>query len=111
MPSLGLGSKCDIELKYADAHQKQENQVDSVRGFIAQGVDAIRLAPVVAMGWTDVMTEAKDAGIPVVLLNRGVSASQDLYLASVASDQIKEGRAAKLWIADRLQERLAVLLR
>lgn len=95
-------TKRGIELKFADAQQKQENQIKAIRGFIAQGVDAILLAPVVATGWRDVLTEAKDAGIPVVLLDRGVSAGQDLYLASVASDQIKEGRVAGQWLVDHL---------
>ena len=83
-----------VELKFADAQQKQENQIKAVRGFIAQGVDAIMIAPVVATGWDDVLVEASEAGIPVVLLDRGVDASPDLYLASVASDQIVEGRVA-----------------
>ena len=40
-----------IDLKFADAQQKQENQIKALRSFIAQGVDAILLAPVVATGW------------------------------------------------------------
>ena len=61
----------NVDLKFADAQQKQENQIKAIRGFIAQGVDAILLAPVVATGWDDVLTEAKEAEIPVVLLDRG----------------------------------------
>jgi ABC-type sugar transport system substrate-binding protein len=38
-------------LKIADGQQKQENQIKAVRSFIAQGVDAIFIAPVVATGW------------------------------------------------------------
>ena len=91
-----------IDLKFADAQQKQENQIKAIRGFIAQGVDAILLAPIVATGWNDVLTEASEAGIPVVLLDRGVDASQDLYLTSVASDQIKEGRVAGQWLVDAM---------
>ncbi|WP_341643345.1 hypothetical protein [Thauera sp. SDU_THAU2] len=30
-----------IDLKFADAQQKQENQIKALRSFIAQGVDAI----------------------------------------------------------------------
>jgi galactofuranose transport system substrate-binding protein len=90
--------KLGINLKFADAQQKQENQIKAIRGFIAQGVDAILVAPVVATGWDDVLGEAKDAKIPVVLLDRGVDASQDLYLTSVASDQVKEGRVAGDWL-------------
>jgi len=87
-----------ITLKFADAQQKQENQIKAIRGFIAQGVDAILVAPVVATGWDDVLTEAKEANIPVVLLDRGIDGPEDLYLTSVASDQVKEGRVAGEWL-------------
>lgn len=87
-----------IDLKFADAQQKQENQIKAIRGFIAQGVDAILVAPVVATGWEDVLTEAKEAEIPVMLLDRGVDAPEDLYLTSVASDQVLEGRTAGDWL-------------
>jgi galactofuranose transport system substrate-binding protein len=94
-----------IDLKFADAQQKQENQIKAIRGFIAQGVDAILLAPVVATGWEDVLTEAQEAEIPVVLLDRGIDASEDLYLTSVASDQVKEGRVAGEWLVETLAGR------
>ena len=89
-----------VDLKFADAQQKQENQIKAIRGFIAQGVDAILLAPVVATGWDDVLTEAKEAEIPVVLLDRGIEAPEDLYLAAVMSDQVLEGRVAGEWLVD-----------
>ncbi|WP_312525056.1 galactofuranose ABC transporter, galactofuranose-binding protein YtfQ [Paracoccus sp. (in: a-proteobacteria)] len=87
-----------IDLKFADAQQKQENQIKAVRGFIAQGVDAILIAPVVATGWDDVLTEAKDAEIPVVLLDRQIEAPEDLYLTAVTSDQVHEGKVAGEWL-------------
>jgi ABC-type sugar transport system substrate-binding protein len=90
--------KRGIDLKFADAQQKQENQIKAIRSFIAEGVKAILVAPVVATGWEDVLREAKEAKIPVVLLDRGVDAPPDLYLASVASDQVKEGRVAGDWL-------------
>lgn len=61
--------KRGITLKFADAQQKQENQIKAVRGFIAQGVDAILIAPVVATGWDAVLKEAKEENIPVILLS------------------------------------------
>jgi galactofuranose transport system substrate-binding protein len=94
-----------IDLKFADAQQKQENQIKAIRGFIAQGVDAIMVAPVVATGWDDVLTEAKEANIPVVLLDRGVDAPEDLYLTSVASDQVKEGTVAGQWLIDTVKDK------
>ncbi len=99
--------KRGINLKFADAQQKQENQIKAIRGFIAQGVDAILVAPVVSTGWDAVLGEAKDAKIPVILLDRGVDASQDLYLTSVASDQVKEGKVAGDWLVKTVATRSA----
>lgn len=97
--------KRGIDLKFADAQQKQENQIKAIRGFIAQGVDAILVAPVVATGWDAVLGEAKDAKIPVILLDRGVDAAEDLYLTSVASDQVEEGRVAGRFLADSVKDK------
>ncbi|WP_238366745.1 galactofuranose ABC transporter, galactofuranose-binding protein YtfQ [Mesobacterium pallidum] len=88
-----------IDLKFADAQQKQENQIKAIRSFIAQGVDAILLAPVVATGWDEVLEEAQDAEIPVVLLDRTVDAPDDLYLTAVTSDLVHEGKVAGEWLA------------
>lgn len=87
-----------IDLKFADAQQKQENQIKAVRGFIAQGVDAILIAPVVATGWDAVLKEAKEAEIPVILLDRQIDAPEDLYLTAVTSDQVHEGKVAGDWL-------------
>ena len=70
-------AKRGIELLFSDAQQKQENQLKAVRSFIAQGVDVICLAPVVATGWEDVLKEAKAAKIPVILIDRKVTVSED----------------------------------
>ena len=91
-----------ITLKFADAQQKQENQIKAIRSFVAQGVDAILLAPVVATGWDEVLEEAQDADIPVVLLDRTVDAPDDLYLTAVTSDLVHEGSVAGQWLVDEM---------
>lgn len=91
--------KRGITLKIADAQQKQENQIKAVRSFIAQGVDAIFIAPVVATGWAPVLTEAKEANIPVFLLDRTIEVSDpSLYTAAIASDSAHEGEVAGQWL-------------
>lgn len=91
--------KRGITLKIADAQQKQENQIKAVRSFIAQGVDAIFIAPVVATGWTPVLQEAKEAKIPVFLLDRMIEVNDpSLYTAAVASDSVYEGKVAGEWL-------------
>src|SRR3954454_182323 len=93
-------AKRGIELKFADAQQKQENQIKALRSFIAQGVDVIAFSPVVETGWQPVLTEIKKAKIPVVLTDRAVSVSdQSLYVTFIGSDFIEEGRRAGNWLA------------
>ncbi|MBO3760289.1 ABC transporter substrate-binding protein [Ciceribacter sp. L1K23] len=94
-----------IDLKFADAQQKQENQIKALRSFIAQGVDAILVAPVVATGWDEVLEEAKDADIPVILLDRTVDAPEDLYMTAVTSDLVHEGKVAGEWLVKTVADK------
>ena len=95
--------KRGVTLKISDAQQKQENQIKAVRSFIAQGVDAIFIAPVVQTGWGPVLEEAKDYGIPVFLLDRGITVEDDsLYMTAVTADNVLEGAVAGKWLIDKV---------
>lgn len=85
-----------IELKFADAQQKQENQIKAIKSFIEMGVDAIGVAPVVQTGWDAVFTEAKEAGIPIILLDRTADVPEDLYTTYIGSDVLEEGKNAAI---------------
>lgn len=96
-------AKRGVSLQFADAQQKQENQIKSIRSFIAQGVDAIILAPVVETGWEPVLREAKAKNIPVILVDRGVDVTDDsLYTTLIASDFVEEGRMAANWLVEKM---------
>jgi simple sugar transport system substrate-binding protein len=82
------------QLVFSDAQQKQENQISAMRACIQQGVDVIALPPVVEDGWEAVLTEAKDAGIPVIIVDRSVSADSSLYAAHIGSNMVLEGERA-----------------
>jgi galactofuranose transport system substrate-binding protein len=60
-----------VELKFVDGQQAQENQIKAIRTFIAQQVDVIGVSPVLETGWESVFLEAKEAGIPIILVDRG----------------------------------------
>lgn len=95
--------KRGIDLKFADAQGDQEKQIAALHNFITQKVDAIILAPKVETGWDQVLKEAKDAHIPVILVDRGVVVKDDsLYTTLIASDFVSEGQKA----ADKLVELL-----
>ncbi|MEW6760870.1 MAG: ABC transporter substrate-binding protein [Pseudomonadota bacterium] len=90
-----------VNLKFADAQQRQENQVKAIRSFIAQRVDVIAFSPVVESGWDTVLREAKAAKIPVILTDRSVKVSDpSLYVSFIGSDFVEEGRRAARWLVE-----------
>jgi simple sugar transport system substrate-binding protein len=98
--SMLAGAKArGIHLLFSDAENNQQNQFAAIRSFIAKRVDAIIIAPVIETGWDRVLKEAHDAGIPVVIIDRNVTADESLYLTRVSSDFVHEGRLAAAWLA------------
>lgn len=91
------------DLIFSDAQQKQENQIMAIRSFIQQGVDYIILAPVTETGWDTVLKEAKDADIPVIIIDRMIQVEDDdLYTAWIGSDFYQQGKN----LCDSLQKYL-----
>ena len=102
--------KRGIDLKFSDAQQKQENQIKAVRSFIAQRVDAIVIAPVVETGWQPILMEARRARIPVVIVDRNVSVSDDsLYVTRIAPDFELEGQRAANWLMEKSEGKCNIL--
>lgn len=84
-----------IQLLYTNAEQKQENQIKAIRTFIMYQVDVIVFVPIVQDGWGNVLEEAREAGIPVIVCDRKINAEYDgLYAGYVGTDSWEEGRQA-----------------
>ncbi len=91
---------------FSNARQKQENQIKAIRNFISQRVDYIVLAPVVESGWETVLQEAKDAGIPVIIMDRSVKVEDEsLYVTCVGTNSVEEGQKAGRWLEEHLIRR------
>ena len=81
-----------VNLMFENANQKQENQIAAIRRFIAYKVDVIAFSPIVEEGWDNVLTEAKDAGIPVILVDRDISTQKEgLTTCLIGADFYNEG--------------------
>ena len=81
-----------VSLMFENANRKQENQIAAIRRFIAYQVDVIAFSPIVEEGWDNVLLEAKEAGIPVVLVDRDISTeNQDLISCHIGADFYQEG--------------------
>lgn len=92
-------------LIFDNARQKQENQIKALRSFISQEVDYIIFSPLMEEGWDTVLQEAKDAGIPVILIDRMVDVEDpSLYSTWIGSDFEKEGTEAGRILEKCLEE-------
>ena len=96
-----------VSLMLENANQKQENQIAAIRRFIAYKVDVIAFSPIVEEGWDNVLKEAKDAGIPVVLVDRDINTEkEDLTTCLIGADFYNEGVMAAQYLkrkADALE--------
>jgi len=90
-------------LQLKNARQKQENQIKAIRSFISQRVDYIVFSPIEEEGWRTVLTEAREAGIPVILVDRTISTKDEsLYTTRVGTDTYWEGEQAGIWLEQDL---------
>lgn len=98
------------ELLFVDADNDHTAQMEAVRNFIQQEVDYIVICPVQEAGWDVVLQEAQDAGIPVIIADRTVSADPALYTTFLGTDTALEGETAGLWLAEYLDGAEAKIL-
>jgi len=91
-----------VQLVYTNAEQKQENQIKAIRSFIAFQVDVIAFVPIVADGWDNVLQEAKDAGIPVLITDRKINTEDNsLYAGFIGTDSLEEGRRSAQFLLQK----------
>ena len=86
-----------FDLQFVDCDNDSATQLEAVRNFIEQDVDYIVIDPIVSTGWDTVLTEAEDAGIPVIVIDRTIDDS-DKYVSWVGSEMTNEGLAAGAWL-------------
>ena len=97
-----------VQLLFENAEQKQENQIRAIRSFIAYQVDVIAFVPIVADGWDNVLKEAQNAGIPVLVTDRKITtADENLYAGFIGTDSEQEGREAGNFLLKKFSGRSA----
>lgn len=99
---ISAAERAGVQLMFKNAEQKQENQIKAIRSFIAYRVDVIAFAPIVEDGWDNVLSEARDAGIPVLCSDRSVRLRDESLIAGfVGSDFYEEGRRAGEFLLEK----------
>ena len=95
-------ARLGYQLVYTDAAGSSAKQASDVQSMIAQGVDAIFLPPREDKPLVPVILQAKDAGIPVFLIDRDVDHTMakpgEDYVTFIGSDFIQEGQRVAEWL-------------
>ena len=91
----------NIQIIFDDAQQKQENQLKAIRSFIVYQVDVIAFVPIVEDGWDNVLTEAQEADIPVIVVDRQINADPSLYAGFLGENGLEEGRRAARFLVNK----------
>lgn len=98
-----------VGLIFNNAEGSQELQKRMINDFIIQKVDVIIFPPLVSTGWEDILKEAKNAKIPVIIADRTIEPNDtDLYSVFVGEDFRLEGKKAGKWLVNNTNPNRAV---
>lgn len=99
-----------FDFRMTDAQSQTSKQVADVEDLVAQGVDAIFLAPREFEGLAPALKAAKEAKIPVFLIDRAAAgkAGED-YVAFLGSDFVQQGRRAGEWLAKQTNGKAGIV--
>ncbi|MFZ5829892.1 MAG: substrate-binding domain-containing protein [Planctomycetota bacterium] len=90
----------ELRVIFKDAQNDELKQRAHVEEFVSQGVDLIIISPKEAAPLTEPVGRAIDAGVPVIVLDRGILG--DKYTCFIGADNKKIGRAMGKWLAEKL---------
>ena len=109
-----IAESCGWDLVYTDAAGSAAKQVADVDSMIAQGVDVIFLPPREEQPLLPAVMRAKQAGIPVFLIDRSVDpavaqAGRD-YVTFIGSDFVGQGRRVADWLKENFKGDKGVII-
>jgi len=101
-----FGKYGDVRLVIADAQQDNSKQIAQIETFIRQKPSLLIVAPNERAPLTSVMAKAVEAGIPVICLERDITAPN--YTTYIGVDNRSIGKLAGEFIRDELGRRHGV---
>ena len=80
---------------------KNDEQLNAAQQFITDGVYYLHISAAATDGWTNVLENAKKAGIKVFLFDRMMNVDESLFEAAVISNMEAQGKMAVQWLLDQ----------
>lgn len=95
----------EVEIRSAD--DDNERQISDIMYFIEENVDLLIVAPNESGAVTDIVEEAYDRGIPVILVDRTIDS--DKYTAFIGADNFNIGWQAGLYLTRAVRGKIVEL--
>lgn len=109
-----VGENPDLSIDVQDAQEDVIRQQDQVNAFIEQGVDALVVVPVDTSAMEPITQAAKDAGIPLVFVNRNPFGQSDApeNVFYVGSQEVIAGELQMEYVGEQLagKGKIAILM-
>lgn len=102
MKAEGVRAK---EYYATDAQAQTAKQVSDIEDLIARGVDVLIIAPREFEGLAPALEAAKEAGVPVFLVDREAKGTPcEDFITFMGSNFVEEGERAAQWLVDTMGE-------
>jgi ribose transport system substrate-binding protein len=90
-----------VEIVITDAQSNTPKQVSDIQDMIAQGVDVLFIPPREEQGLEPALQSAREAGVPVFLVDREANAEicED-YISFMGSNFVEQGERAAEWLVE-----------
>ena len=88
-----------FEVVWNEANNDTATQIANVEDLLAQGIDLLIIKPKEEEGLIPALEECKEAGVPVICLDRRVS-DPSLYVTTIMTDNIAGGEEVGQWLVD-----------
>jgi ribose transport system substrate-binding protein len=98
-----------VEIVITDAQSNTPKQVSDIQDMIAQGVDVLFIPPREEQGLEPALQSAREAGVPVFLVDREANAEicED-YVSFMGSNFVEQGERAAEWLVEATNGRAKV---
>ena len=98
-----FGDNPRFDFRFVDSRNNPAFQRGAVYDFIVQEVDYIIIAPIEEYGWDEILAEARDAGITVIISDRMIETTDEtLYAFWIGANFLQEGIDAMDWLNNYL---------
>lgn len=90
---------------YTNAQGDTQQQIANCEDLLARGIDYLMLSPLESNGLTSVLENAKEQGVPIILIDRWATGENgEDFVCYIGTEQVSQGTKCAEWILENVGE-------